>query len=291
MADPTLGSALAAAAARLREADLPTPRLDAELLLSHVLGWDRARLYAALPDPLPAGVTGPFAALLARRLAGEPVAYLVGRREFMGRDFVVGPGVLVPRPETECLVEWLIARAGGRPDGARQLRTVDVGTGSGAIAHSLAHALPGARVVAVDRSATALAYAAENRRRQGLTGRVALVRGDLLAPVGPVDVIAANLPYLHPGQLHAGLAHEPLEALLASPPDSSDPADPDGLDLYRALLPQAAALLAVPGLLAAEIDPSQASAMLALCRAAFPRAAVGVERDLAGLERFVTVVQ
>ena len=291
MTDITLGSALAAAAARLREADLPTPRLDAELLLSHVLGWDRARLYAALPDPLPAGAAAPFAALLAHRLAGEPVAYLVGRREFMGRDFVVGPGVLVPRPETECLVEWLIARARGRPGGARRLRAVDVGTGSGAIALSLAHALPDARVVAVDHSAAALAYAVENRRRQGLTGRVALVRGDLLAPVGKVDIVAANLPYLHPGQLHAGLAHEPLEALLASPPDAAGPADPDGLDLYRALLPQAVTLLAVPGLLAAEIDPSQASAMLALCRATFPRAAVGVERDLAGLERFVTVVQ
>ena len=291
MTDITLGSALAAATARLRDADLPSPRLDAELLLLHVLGWDRARLYAALRDPLPEGVASPFAALLARRLAGEPVAYLVGRREFMGRAFLVGPGVLVPRPETECLVEWLIVRARGRPRGLRRLRAVDVGTGSGAIALSLAHALPGARVVAIDRSPAALAYAAENRRRQGLTGRVALVRGDRLAPVGPVDLIAANLPYLHPKQLHAGLAHEPLEALLSSPPDSAGPADADGLDLYRALLPQAAALLAVPGLLAAEIDPSQAAAMLALCRAAFPRAAVAVERDLAGLDRFVTVVQ
>jgi release factor glutamine methyltransferase len=290
MTATTVGGVLATATARLRQADLPSPRLDAELLLSHVLDWDRARLYAALPDPLPEGAAASFAALLARRLAGEPVAYLVGHKEFMGRDFVVGPGVLVPRPETECLVEWLIARARGRLGGAGRLRAVDVGTGSGAIALSLAHALPGARVVAVDRSPAALAYAAENRRRQGLTGRVALVRGDLLDPVGPVDVIAANLPYLHPGQLHAGLAHEPLEALLASPPGCTDRGDADGLDLYRALLPQAAALLAAPGLLAAEIDPSQASAMLALCRAAFPRAAVGVERDLAGLERFVTVV-
>ncbi|MDP9373711.1 MAG: HemK family protein methyltransferase, partial [Chloroflexota bacterium] len=156
----------------------------------------------------------------------------------------------------------------------------DVGTGSGAIALALAGALPELRVVAVDRSAAALAFAAENRRRLGLGGRVALVRGDLLGPVGPVDIIAANLPYLRPEQLHAGIAREPEEALVGGP---------DGLDPYRALLPQAAALLRAPGLLAAEIDPSQAAAMAALCRAAFPGAMVGVERDLAGLERFVTV--
>ena len=273
----TLREALADATARLSEAGSPSARLDAELLLMHALGWDRARLYAALPEPLPREAAAAFAPLLARRLAGEPVAYLVGRKEFMGREFAVGPGVLVPRPETECLVEWLVARARAAP------RAVDVGTGSGAIALSLAHALPAARVVAVERSATALAYAAENRRRQGLSRRVALVRGDLLSPVGPVDIVAANLPYLRPEQHHAGLAHEPHEALFGSP-DSSD-----GLDLYRPLLPQAARLLAEPGLLAAEIDPAQAEAMLALCRAAFPGAAVGVERDLAGLERFVTV--
>ena len=287
MGQGSLRTALAGATARLREAGVASPRLDAELLLMHALGWDRARLYAALADPLPAEAAAPFAALVARRLAGEPVAYLVGRREFMRLDLAVGPGVLVPRPETECLVEWLIARLppalGGRGGGAAGPRVADVGTGSGAIALALAAALPGARVVGVDRSAAALAYADANRRRHGLAGRVALVRGDLLAPVGRVDVIAANLPYLRPDQLHAGIAREPREAL-AGGPDGSD-----GLDLYRALLPQAAALLAAPGLLAAEIDPSQAVPMLALCRAAFPGAALGIERDLAGLERFVTV--
>src|SRR5439155_12058806 len=148
MGQGSLRPALAGATARLREAGVASPRLDAELLLMHALGWDRARLYAALAEPLPADAAAPFAALVARRLAGEPVAYLVGRREFMRLDLAVGPGVLVPRPETECLVEWLIARLppalGGRGGGAAGPRVADVGTGSGAIALALAAALPGA---------------------------------------------------------------------------------------------------------------------------------------------------
>ncbi|HET8630338.1 MAG TPA: peptide chain release factor N(5)-glutamine methyltransferase [Thermomicrobiales bacterium] len=268
--------ALAAATALLRAAGSESPRLDAEVLLAHVRGWDRARLYAGLAEPLAAGDAAAFAALVERRAAGEPVAYLTGHREFMGLDFAVGPGVLVPRPETECLVEWLLARARGRWPAPR---VADVGTGSGAIALALAYHLPGARVVGVERSAAALAYAAENRRL-GLARRVALVRGDLLGPVGAVDVVAANLPYLRPAQMHRGIAAEPREALLGGA---------DGLDAYRALLPQAAARLATPGLLALELDPGQAAALAALCRAAFPGAAVDVGHDLAGLARFVTV--
>lgn len=282
MAQGSIRDALAGAAARLREAGADSPRLDAEVLLGHVLGWDRAHLFAALPEPLDPGALARFDALVARRAAGEPVAYLVGRREFMGRDFAVGPGVLIPRPETECLVEWLIDRVRREPCWVADLRVADVGAGSGAVALALAAALPRARVVAVERSAAALAYARRNRAAHGLTGRVALARGDLLGPVGPVDVIAANLPYLRLDQFHAGIAREPAEALFAGP---------DGLDLYRALLPLAAALLRAPGLLAAEIDPTQAAAMAALCRAAFPAATVGVERDLAGLDRFATVVR
>ncbi|HEX5505278.1 MAG TPA: peptide chain release factor N(5)-glutamine methyltransferase [Thermomicrobiales bacterium] len=272
-------SSLAAATARLRAAGSESPRLDAEVLLMHVLGWDRARLYAGLREPLAAGAAAAFAALVERRAAGEPVAYLTGHREFRGLDFAVGPGVLVPRPETECLVEWLLARARGRWSAPR---VVDVGTGSGAIALALARELAGARVVGVERAADALTYAAENRRRLGLARRVALVRGDLLDPLGAADIIAANLPYLRPAQLHPGIAAEPREALLGGA---------DGLDAYRALLPQAAARLATSGLLALEMDPDQAVALVALCRAAFPGAAVGVGHDLAGLARFVTVEQ
>lgn len=278
----TVRAALLTATERLRAAGSESPRLDAEVLLRHLLGWDRTRLFVALPDPLPAGVAGDYDGLIARRAAGEPVAYLVGEREFMGLPFVVGPGVLVPRPETECLVEWVAARVQAAPQWEAGVRLADIGSGSGAIALSLATLLPAARIVGVERSARALAYARENRARLGLIGRVGLVRGDLLAPLGELDVIAANLPYLRTDQAHAGIAQEPADALYAGP---------DGLDLYRKLIPQAARLLRAPGLLAAEIDPEQAAAMVALCRGAFPRAVVAVERDLAGLNRFVTVVR
>jgi release factor glutamine methyltransferase len=271
---------LAAATARLRAAGTDSPRLDAEVLLLSVLGWERARLYAALADPLPDEAAERFAALVETRASGVPVAYLVGAREFMGLPFAVGPGVLVPRPETECLVEWLVRRVQAEPRWQVAVRLADVGTGSGAIALSLASLLPQARVIAIERSPAALRYAQRNRAALALADRVLPVRGDLLGPAGAVDVIAANLPYLRPDQLHAGIAAEPAEALVAGS---------DGLDLYRNLLPQAAACLRVPGLLAAEIDSSQAATMVALGRAAFPTAAIGVERDLAGRDRFLTV--
>jgi release factor glutamine methyltransferase len=277
---PTIRAVLTEATDALREAGVESPRLDAEVLLRAALGWDRARLYAGLTDPLDAAVAEAYHALVARRAAGEPVAYLTGEREFMGQPFAVGPGVLVPRPETECLVEWLAARARAEARWRAGLVAVDVGTGSGAIACALALELPQARVVAVERSPDALPYARENRRRLGLERRVALVQGDLLGPVAAADLIAANLPYLRPDQLHAGIGREPVEALVSGA---------DGLDAYRALLPQAGAILRSPGLFAAEIDPSQAEAMVALCRASFPQGMVTVERDLAGLDRFVTV--
>lgn len=276
----TVRAALVAATERLSDGENPSPRLDAEVLLRQLLGWDRTRLFVALPDPFPAAVARDYDALIARRATGEPVAYIVGEREFMGLPFAVGPGVLVPRPETECLVEWVAARVRAEPRWSAGARIVDVGTGSGTIALSLATLLPDARIVAVERSAQALGYARTNRARHGLMGRVGLIQGDLLGPIGAIDVIAANLPYLRENQAHAGIAQEPAEALYAGE---------DGLDLYRALLPQAARLLSAPGLLAAEIDPDQSAAMLVLCRAAFPHATITVERDLAGLDRFMTV--
>ncbi len=271
---------LAVAATRLREAGVESPRLDAEVLLRHLLGWDRAQLFARLADPLPPDLGPGYERLIARRIAGEPVAYLVGHREFMGLPLRVGPGVLVPRPETEELVEWIVGQVRAVPRRWAAPRIVDVGTGSGAIALALATLLPTARIVGVERSPDALAYARANRDLLGLRGRVALVRGDLLGPIGAVDVIAANLPYLRPDQLHAGIAREPVEALVSGG---------DGLDLYRALLVQAGGVLRSPGLLIAEIDPSQVAEMVALCRAACPTATIVVERDLAGIERFVTL--
>jgi release factor glutamine methyltransferase len=277
---PTIREALTEGVTTLRAAAVEFPRLDAEVLLRAALGWDRAHLYAALTDPLPTPILDAYRTLITRRAAGEPVAYLTGEREFMGHPFAVGRGVLVPRPETETLVEWLVARARAEPRWSAGLVAVDVGTGSGAIACALALDLPQARVIAVERSPVALPYARENRRRLKLERQVALVRGDLLGPIAAADLIAANLPYLRPDQLHAGIDREPVEALVGGP---------DGLDPYRALLPQAAAILRSPGLLAAEIDPSQSAAMLALCRTTLPTATSAVHRDLAGLDRFVTI--
>jgi release factor glutamine methyltransferase len=272
--------AMAEGTALLREAGGESPRLDAEVLLRAVRGWDRTQLFIGLLDALDDDLLLRYRSLLARRAAGEPVAYLVGEREFMGHRFAVGPGVLVPRPETECLVEWLVARVRAESRWRDRLTAVDVGTGSGAIAYALALELPQARMIAIERSADALPYARENRRRFGLGSRACLVRGDLLGPVASADVIAANLPYLRPDQLHPGIEREPVEALVSGA---------DGLDLYRSLVPQAAAVLRSPGLFAAEIDPSQVEAVVALCRSAFPTATVAVERDLSGLDRFVTV--
>lgn len=280
--EPALRDLLAEGAARLAAAQVETPRLDAEVLLRFLLGWGRAQLFRELAEQAPAATRASYAVLIARRLAGEPVAYITGTREFMGLPLRVGPGVLSPRPETECLVEWLVARVAAWPPALSAPRIVDIGTGSGAIALALARLLPRARVVAIERSRAALPYATTNRDRLGLASRVLVARGDLLEPVGPVDAIAANLPYLRPEQLHAGLAWEPEEALVGGD---------DGLAGYRALVPQAAARLAVPGLFAAEIDPAQVAPMLALCRDAFPDAAVEAHRDLAGLPRFVTVTR
>lgn len=274
--------ALTWATALLRGTVSESPRLDADVLLRHLLGWDRARLFTGLDEPLPDGVSTAYQRLVARRAAGEPIAYIVGAREFLGLALAVGPGVLVPRPETEELVEWLVARVREQPRWRHGLTAIDVGTGSGAIALGLASALPAARVIGVEFSPAALRYARENRGRVGLADRVALVRGDLLAPIDAADLIAANLPYLRTDQYHAGIAQEPSEALYAGR---------DGLDLYRRLLPQAARLLRSPGIMAMEIDHEQAGAMRELARSAFPQATIGVHRDLAGLDRFVSVRQ
>ncbi|GIW04474.1 MAG: release factor glutamine methyltransferase [Thermomicrobiales bacterium] len=276
----TIADALRAATRRLAEQGFPSPRLDAEVLLRHVLGLDRTAFFLRLHDPLSPADRQRFEALLARRLAGEPVAYLTGEREFMGLPFAVGPGVLVPRPETELLVEWALAWLTDRTPAT----VIDVGTGSGAIALSLAYHLAGNtgyRIIGSDISRAALRFAQENRSRLGLERRVHLVCGDLVAWCrGPVDLILANLPYLRPDQIAANpdLAAEPRLALEAGP---------DGLDLYRRLLADTGRVLAPGGAIGLEIDPSQADAAVALVQAALPDASITVRPDLAGLPRHV----
>jgi release factor glutamine methyltransferase len=244
----------------------------------HLTSLDRAQLYMRYPEPLPPDTNARFAELIERRTAGEPVAYITGSREFMGIDFVVDRRVLIPRPETEGLVERALAWTDQQD---RALRIVDVGTGSGAIAISLGRLSQSADrplIVAGDNSQDAVAVARINRERLG-ADRVHLVCGSLLdwARV-PFDMIVANLPYLREDQRHPGIGLEPDSALYA---------DDFGFALYAELLRQSVLLLAPGGILLCEIDPAQREAALRRSRAALPNAAIRVEPDLAGLDRYL----
>ena len=260
--------ALDSAVIAIAAAGSDTPRLDAELLLAEALGVDRIAL---VTDPR-REVGGPavrsFQNAVRRRSAGrEPVAYILGRRGFRYLELAVDPRVLVPRPETELLVEIGLELAEGA-------RVVDVGTGSGAVALALKHERPDLDIVATDVSADALAVARANAARLGLD--VAFVHGDLLAGVGEVDAVLSNPPYVAERE-RATLApeitrHEPPGALFAGA---------DGLDVIRRLVPAAAAAL-----LAIEVAAGQAEAVAELVRAAgFVR--VRARRDLTGIERVV----
>ncbi|HUO80182.1 MAG TPA: peptide chain release factor N(5)-glutamine methyltransferase [Steroidobacteraceae bacterium] len=269
-----IGAALALAARRLAAAS-GSPRLDAELLLAAVLGVDRGRLGALGDRPLGAAEAGAFEALLARRERGESVAYLLGRREFWTLTLEVGPGVLVPRPETELIVEIALAALAGRPAPA----VLDLGTGSGAIGLAIARERPDAAVDLVDASAAALAIAERNRAGLGL-GNVRLLAGDWFGavPGRRYDLIAANPPYLAADDPHLGsaeLGHEPALALVAGP---------SGLEALAAIGAAAPAHLVPGGRLVLEHGATQGAAVRALLAGA-GFVAVATRRDLAGHER------
>ncbi|KJS17163.1 MAG: hypothetical protein VR69_06695 [Peptococcaceae bacterium BRH_c4b] len=247
---------------------ISTPRLDAEVLLAHCLGMDRAGLYARSHMEPEAATLEKYLSLVERRGHGEPVAYLTGVREFMGLEFNVTPAVLIPRPETELLVETALGiienATRGRfpvshiPTGISQPVIVDVGTGSGAIAVSLASRLPGAKIYAVDISPEALAVARINAERHGVTDRMDLFCGDLLAPLpgkltGGVDLIAANLPYIPSGDMD-GL----MPDVARFEPHTALDGGEDGLQFYRRLIPLAENFLRPGGALLMEIAPGQA---------------------------------
>lgn len=276
----TVGDALAAGRAAATP-DGPLTPATAHALLAYVTGKGRAWLLAHREAALTAEQAARYMALIERAASGEPLAHLIGEREFYGLPFAVTPDVLVPRPETEGLVDAVLHWADAR--GRAAPRLVDVGTGSGAIAVTLALKLPGARVTAVDVSWPALEIAQANTRRHGVADRVGLALGDLLAPVGPGQgAIAANLPYVNADELAA------LEVGRWEPRVALD-GGADGLALVRRLLSQAPARLAPGGLLALEIGHDQGERVVALCQDAFPAAAVALHKDLAGLSRIVTV--
>ena len=278
----TIGEALAYARALCAtRGEVLTPNT-AQALLAYVTGRGRAWLLAHPEEVLAPQDAERFAILLKRAAEGEPLAYLVGEREFYGFPFSVTPDVLVPRPETEALVdvalEWISARGLAAP------RVVDVGTGSGAIAVTLALKLPAAQIIAVDISWEALLIAQINAVRHSVAERLALVLGDLLeALIGPFDVILANLPYVSQAELEALEVGrwEPRIALNGGA---------DGLHLVRRLIDQAPKRLVRGGLLALEIGAEQGPPVIALCRAVFPQAEIAILPDLAGHDRIVRVI-
>jgi len=280
---PTTSAVLQEGRDRLRQSGSETPALDAEVLLRHVLRIDRTALFRLLTEHIDETTRAAYNRLLDERARGVPVAYLTGEREFMALPFQVAPGVLVPRPETEVLVEWAISWLAER----EHATVVDVGAGSGAIALSLAANMNpnwSGRIIAADLSPAAIAITAANRARLGLVNAVALVQGSLIDWLaGPVDLLLANLPYLRPDQIDANPA-------LAAEPRLALDGGPDGLALIRRLLMDAPRVLAPGGAIGLEIDPSQRDTVSTLAATAFPAATVAVLRDLAGLDRHVLML-
>jgi release factor glutamine methyltransferase len=255
------------------------PRLTAEVLLAHALSCDRVRLYMDFDKPLGDGELGRYRELVRRRAEGEPTAYLVGRREFFGRPFRVDARVLVPRPETELLVE---AALSALPAGGRAL---DLCTGSGCVAISLALGRPGVRVVATDVSEDALAVARENAAVLGAA--VEFAAGDLWSAVpgdAPFDVIASNPPYVPAGELAA------LQREVQREPRLALDGGPDGLAVLRRIVEGAPSRLRPGGTLCLEMHESHVESLPALCReAGFAHAEA--RRDYAGLPRLVVAVR
>lgn len=267
---------------RLELANIPDAGIEAQALLRYALGIDRATFHASPDRKLSDEDAGAFLHMVQRRIEGEPLSYITGHREFYGLDFVVTPDVLVPRQETEFLVEAVLGYARSRGDHA--LTIADIGTGSGCIAVAVGHHLPKATVYATDVSREALRVAGENVRRHGLEGRVRLRHGDLFEALdGPVDVLVSNPPYLSDSEadeLPPDVRREPSVALVARQ---------DGMDALRRLIVGAREYVKPGGLLALEIDPRRLEAVERLVGRTFPDGEIGVIKDHAGLDRVVTV--
>ena len=280
----TIGEALHKASKTLAAHLFEEASLEAEILLMHVLGIDRAKLYAVLGEELSEGDAEVLAQLVNRRLTNEPVAYIVGHREFFGYDFHVAPGVLIPRPESELLVEETLDFVRGYFPEEDPI-VAEIGTGSGAIAISLALLLPKAEIYATDISASALEIARVNCERHGVQDRVHLLEGDVLAPLPePVDIIIANLPYIGDEELdELGdeiRMFEPLEALAGGG---------DGLDKVRQLLVKVGEKLRPEGLVLLEIGYVQRGAAASLRLLLPPAASVELVKDLGGRERVLKI--
>jgi release factor glutamine methyltransferase len=281
---PSLLALVVSGREQMARAGIPPDQaaIDAEVLARHVAGWDRATYLARRDDPVDRAIAERFATALMERLRRVPVAYITGHREFWGRDFLVTPAVLIPRPETELVIELALTRL---QDKARRWRIADVGTGSGCLAVTLAKELSGSRVIATDISSDALAIAGRNADRLGVADRVTFVRASLLGGLaGPFDLIVANPPYV-PRSARDGLTadvkdHEPSVAIFGG--------GRDGLDEVRALLLEAPGRLAPGGWLLMEFGFGQAESVKAAAAAAgFDP--IQMVSDLQGLERTLVV--
>lgn len=279
-----VGRALVSATQRLTEAGCDSPRLDAQILLAHVLGKDRSWLFAHYDHALSGEEADRYAELVARRARREPVAYLIGRKAFYGLEFLVDRRVLIPRPETELLVDLALDQIRQRK--GRPVAVADVGTGSGAIAVSLAVHAPWAKIYGLDISREALEVARQNGRRLASEDNPVFLHSDLLEALpGPVDLIVANLPYVtsrdYPELAPEIVEYEPRLALEAGP---------QGLDLIRRLLDQAGDHLKSNGTILLEIGSDQGETVAELARQMRPRPGyIGVRRDYSGHVRTVTI--
>ena len=277
----TIRDMLREAAAALAGAGIPVPRLDAEVLLAHCLGRERLFLFTNPEAAVPEGNVGPYRRLIARRLTGEPVAYIVGRKEFWSLPLDVDRRVLIPRPETEILVEEalkVVAASGNlRPE------ILDVGVGSGAISLALARELKDARICAVDISPEAIALARENAAKLGLLERISFIVGDMFEAIsGPVDMIVSNPPYI------ADEAYESLpDGVRNFEPSLALKGGPDGLHYYGVLIGEGGERLRPGGWLLLEIGADQAAPLRAMLKRSSRYEEIRFRADYGGIERVV----
>lgn len=276
---PLLAAIMRAAAARLVAS--PTPHLDVRVLVKHALGFDDATLIAASGDPVSAQNEAALEALIERRMRGEPVAYITGRREFWSLDIEVAPGILVPRADSETLIEAIVSRRSAKTP----LSIIDLGCGSGVLLCALLSAFPKARGLGVDIDPAAVAVTARNIGRLGFSGRAHVSAGDWFdGVVGEFDVIVSNPPYIRTID---------RDTLPREVRDFESPlalfAGEDGLDAYRNVLAAAPSHLATGGLMALEFGEGQAKAVNEIASAAFPAAQFAIENDLSGKPRSLVI--
>ncbi len=268
---------------KLEAAGIPDARLEAEVLVMNVMRMARQNIFAEQETEVSAQQQAALDSFMERRFSREPLAYILGQREFYGISVMVTPAVLIPRPETEGLVEQALFMALMGME-STELIIADIGTGCGAIAINLAIHLPAARIFAVDVDDAVLDVASFNIRAHGVSDRVSLAKGDLLDAVPePVDLIVANLPYIPTERIPT------LQPEVQKEPRLALDGGPDGLDLVRRLLTQAEDKLKDHGIILLELDPEQVPVVQELALKHFPDGSTSVEQDLAHLDRILAI--